>query len=72
MTIGAEVPKAEIPKRILATSKTNIRQYLEKYFEENQTINVPLFNNWALIPQDWTSEAAKREYKIWFPNDSQI
>lgn len=72
MTKGAGVPKAEIPKRILAMSKTNIRQYLEKYFKENQTINVPLFNNWALIPQDWTSEAAKREYKIWFPSDPQI
>ncbi|MGL4562332.1 MAG: bifunctional metallophosphatase/5'-nucleotidase [Brevinema sp.] len=65
-TLG--ITEEEMNKRILATSKTPVRSFLKKYIQESGIVQVPLFNNWKLIPEDWTERARKREYQLWFTN----
>jgi len=58
----------EINKRIKASTQETYRTHLENYVRKVGIVDVPLYNNWKLIPEDWAQKAREREYPLWFTN----
>ena len=63
---GAGLSKDELQNRMLAATTKDLRYYLMEYIQEHQHINPRALNQWKFIPEDWTKEAAKRDYKLLF------
>jgi 2',3'-cyclic-nucleotide 2'-phosphodiesterase/3'-nucleotidase len=66
ITKGAGLSKDELQSRMLAATTKDLRYYLMEYIQEHQYINPRALNQWKFIPEDWTKEAAKRDYKLLF------
>ena len=66
ITKGAGLSKDELQSRMLAATTKDLRYYLMEYIQEHQHINPRALNQWKFIPEDWTKEAAKRDYKLLF------
>lgn len=68
LTKGAGIAQEELSSRILSSTDKDLRYYLIKYIEENGVLNPQPLNQWKFIPEEWTQEAAKRDYKRLFDN----
>jgi 2',3'-cyclic-nucleotide 2'-phosphodiesterase/3'-nucleotidase len=66
ITKGAGLSKDELQSRMLAATTKDLRYYLMEYIQEHQHINPRALNQWKFVPEDWTKEAAKRDYKLLF------
>lgn len=66
ITKGAGLSKDELQSRMLAATTKDLRYYLMEYIQEHQNIAPRALNQWKFIPEDWTKEAAKRDYKLLF------
>ena len=66
ITKGAGLSKDELQSCMLAATTKDLRYYLMEYIQEHQHINPRALNQWKFIPEDWTKEAAKRDYKLLF------
>lgn len=66
ITKGAGLSKDELQSRMLVATTKDLRYYLMEYIQEHQHINPRALNQWKFIPEDWTKEAAKRDYKLLF------
>lgn len=66
ITKGAGLSKDELQSRMLSATTKDLRYYLMEYIQEHQHINPRALNQWKFIPEDWTKEAAKRDYKLLF------
>ena len=66
ITKGAGLLKDELQSRMLVATTKDLRYYLMEYIQEHQHINPRALNQWKFIPEDWTKEAAKRDYKLLF------
>ena len=68
LTTGSKIPKDELVDRIIATTDKDLRFYLGNSIKESKIVTPVLLNNWKFIPEDWATEAKKREYAMWFPD----
>lgn len=66
ITKGAGLSKEELQNRMLTATTKDLRYYLMEYIQEHQHITHRALNQWKFIPEDWTKEAAKRDYKLMF------
>ena len=68
LTAGAKIPKDKLVDRIIAATDKDLRFYLGNSIKESKVVTPTLLNNWKFIPEDWATEAKKREYAMWFPD----
>lgn len=71
LTKGAGIPQDELEKRILSSTDKDLRYYLMKYIEQQQTISPKALNQWRFIPETWTKTASQRDYNKLFGNEKQ-
>ena len=68
LTAGAGIPKENLKKRILQSTQKDLRYYMLKWIEKQDTIYPSKNNNWKFIPEKLTKKAKKRDFKILFGN----
>ena len=66
LTKGAGIPQEELKDRIIFSTDKDLRYYLMQYIEKQDTITPKAMNQWKFIPEGWTTNAAKRDYKKLF------
>lgn len=66
LTRGAGIPKAELQKRIVYRSPTQMRTELMKVIEKAGTINPKAGHNWKFVPEKWAKPALARDRKLLF------
>ena len=71
LTKGAGIPQDELGKRILSSTDKDLRYYLMKYIEQQQTISPKALNQWRFIPETWTKTASQRDYNKLFGSEKQ-
>lgn len=69
LTKGVGIPKNELSKRLIKSSKRDFRFLMMKWIEKQQTITPPFFGNWKIVPEKWVEKAAKRDYELMFGNE---
>ncbi|WP_289629308.1 5'-nucleotidase C-terminal domain-containing protein [uncultured Muribaculum sp.] len=67
LTKGAGIPHDKLTERIVFATDLDLRHYLTDYIKKQGKVNPRKLNQWRFIPEEWTREAAKRDYKILFP-----
>ena len=67
LTEGAGIPKEELNSRILSSTDKDLRFYLMKYIEEQQTLSPRKFNQWKFVPEEIVGPAAERDRQLLFP-----
>jgi 2',3'-cyclic-nucleotide 2'-phosphodiesterase/3'-nucleotidase len=63
---GAGISKEELPKRIISSTKKDLRFYLMKWIGGKKTINPHILGNWKIIPEDWWQKGMVRDYELLF------
>lgn len=66
LTKGAGIPKDSLEGRTIWKSKRDLRHYLIEEIRRRGTLDPQAAHNWKFIPEDWTKEAAKRDYELLF------
>ena len=66
LTHGAGIPKDSLTSRVIYCSELDQRHYLMEEIERQGIINPQPHSNWKFIPEAWTQEAGKRDYKLIF------
>ena len=66
LTRGAGIPKAELQKRIVYRSPTQMRTELMKVIEKAGIINPKAGHNWKFVPEKWAKPALARDRKLLF------
>ena len=66
LTKGAGIPQDQLKDRIVSSTDKDLRYYLMQYIEQQGTIAPKAMNQWKFIPEGWTTNAAKRDYKKLF------
>lgn len=68
LTTGVGLSHEELLNRQIASTDRDLRYCITEYITNEKRINPKLLNTWKLIPEEWTKDAAKRDYKLLFPN----
>ncbi len=66
LTEGAGIPKSELSKRLITSSKKDIRYLMMKWIESRKEITPKALDEWKVIPEKWVKSAAKRDRKLLF------
>jgi 2',3'-cyclic-nucleotide 2'-phosphodiesterase/3'-nucleotidase len=66
LTQGAGLSKEELQKRIISSTDKDLRYYLMEYIKQHKVVKPKALNQWKFIPEEWTKNAAKRDYKSLF------
>ena len=53
---GAKIPKAEFSQRMLSSTVQDLRYYLMKWIEKQQTVTPSALGNWTVIPAEWAAQ----------------
>lgn len=66
LTQGAGIPSAELPKRIVWSTDKDLRYYLMTRIEQLGVISPAPLNQWHFIPEDWATQARKKDEPLLF------
>ena len=66
LTLGAKIPKEEIPKRIITSTQKDLRYYLMRWIEKKKSVTPEALGNWKVIPENWWEKGKEKDYKILF------
>jgi 2',3'-cyclic-nucleotide 2'-phosphodiesterase/3'-nucleotidase len=66
LTEGAGLSKKELAKRLVSSSKKDIRYLMMKWIEDSKEITPKSLNEWKVIPEKWVVPAAKRDRELLF------
>ena len=66
LTEGAGIPVNELSKRLVSSSKKDIRYLMMRWIESKKAITPKSLNEWKVIPEDWAKPAAKRDRELLF------
>jgi len=66
LTEGAGIPKPELSKRLITSSKKDIRYLMMKWIEKQGVVTPKALDEWKVIPEKWVNPAAKRDYDLLF------
>ncbi len=66
LTQGAGIPHDSLQARIIKSTDKDIRYYIMQIFRQQHTITPTVNHNWKLLPEDWTQQAAKRDWQLLF------
>lgn len=64
LTLGCEIEKEELPKRVISSTEKDLRFYLMKWIEKNKNVTPTKNNNWKVIPETWYNTAKEKDYKL--------
>lgn len=65
-TEGAGIIKDELRLRLISSTDRDLRYYILKSIEREETVSPVPLNNWKIIPGKWVKTAAPREYALLF------
>lgn len=65
---GCGIPAGELDSRIIHSTEKDLRYYMMKWIESEETIDIRANNNWRFIPAVWTEIASDREKRALFNN----
>lgn len=66
LTRGAGIPRDSLQARIIWKSQYDLRHYLIDWISRQPEFNPQPGHNWKFVPEDWTTEAAKRDSELLF------
>jgi 2',3'-cyclic-nucleotide 2'-phosphodiesterase/3'-nucleotidase len=66
LTEGAGISKKELSKRLVSSSKKDIRYLMMQWIEQQGTITPKTLNEWKIIPEKWVKPAARRDRELLF------
>ena len=69
LTQGAGIPKSDLAKRLVSSSKKDIRYLMMQWIEKQKVVTPQALNEWKVIPEKWVKPAAKRDRELLFGKD---
>lgn len=66
LTRGAGIPRDSLQTRIIWKSQYDLRHYLIDWISRQPEFNPQPGHNWKFVPEDWATEAAKRDSELLF------
>ena len=66
LTRGAGIPRDSLQGRIIWKSQYDLRHYLIDWISRQQEFSPQPGHNWKFVPENWTTEAAKRDSELLF------
>ena len=66
LTRGAGIPRDSLQARIIWKSQYDLRHYLIDWISRQPEFNPQPSHNWKFVPEDWATEAAKRDSELLF------
>jgi 2',3'-cyclic-nucleotide 2'-phosphodiesterase/3'-nucleotidase len=58
-----------LAQRVISATDRDLRYYMMEWIKERKVISPVPQSDWRVIPEEWASEAAKREKKLLFGNN---
>jgi len=65
---GAGIPKEELSKRIISSTKKDLRFLLMRWIEEQENVTPSALGNWQVIPGEWWEKASQTDRQLLFGN----
>lgn len=71
LTKGSGIAPDELPNRVKSSTEKDLRFYIMKYIERENTITPSSFKTWKIIPEEWVNQGIIRDKKLLFnsPNN---
>lgn len=66
LTKGAKIPKEELANRIISSTEKDLRYYMMQWIQGKTEITPICNTNWKFIPDDWYSNAYKKDCQLLF------
>lgn len=66
LTEGAGISKEDLKKRIVKSTDKDLRYYMMKYIEQQNTLTPKALNQWKFIPEDIVAPAVERDRALLF------
>jgi 2',3'-cyclic-nucleotide 2'-phosphodiesterase/3'-nucleotidase len=66
---AAGITHQKLDKRVISATERDLRYYMTEWIREKGEITPVPQSEWKVIPEQWASEAAKREKKMLFGNN---
>ena len=66
LTRGAGIPRDSLQTRIIWKSQYDLRHYLIDWISRQPEFNPQPGHNWKFVPEDWATEAEKRDSELLF------
>ena len=66
LTRGAGIPRDSLQTRIIWKSQYDLRHYLIDWISRQPEFNPQPGHNWKFVPEDWATEATKRDSELLF------
>ncbi|GMT44609.1 MAG: 2',3'-cyclic-nucleotide 2'-phosphodiesterase [bacterium] len=66
LTEGAGISKPELSKRLISSSKKDIRYLMMKWIERQGVVTPKALDEWKIIPEKWVNPATKRDRELLF------
>ncbi len=66
---AAGITHSELASRMISATDRDLRYYMTEWIREKGEITPAPQSEWKVIPEQWVSEAAKREKKLLFGNN---
>ncbi len=66
LTEGAGIPKSQLGKRLITSSKKDIRYLMMQWIENQKEVTPRSLNEWKVIPEKWVKPAAARDRELLF------
>jgi len=63
---GAGIGRDELRSRLLSSTKRDLRYFIMLSIEKSKVVSPVPLNNWKVIPEDWVSQAKKKDYVLMF------
>ncbi len=68
LVIGAGISKDELSKRVINSTTKDLRYFMMKWIEKNNTITPQAFGHWKVVPGEWWKKAREKDYKLLYGN----
>ncbi len=66
LTDGAGIPADELRNRLVNSTPYDLRYYLMKWIEKEQTIDAVKASNWRIIPEDYFENGKRKDMRLLF------
>ena len=66
LTSGANIPEADLSKRIINSTEKDLRFYLMKWIEGKKTLTPRIIGNWRVVPELWWESGLEKDYELIF------
>ena len=71
LTSGANIPEADLSKRIINSTEKDLRFYLMKWIEGKKTLTPRIIGNWKVVPELWWESGLEKDYELIFGKTKQ-